>query len=180
MDLSNRNRFIFASNASCGRTIFPSWIVKGFSGSFQRGNSINQMSVCVLRLNIAVFWATCYQCPDGAENEIRKSAMESWNSWKMAQQRRSQPVWQRHQVLLYGNLSTQQMSTQHNGGHKHTVYIHGFPFMAPDPSPYISHYVTTLQQSQCSPSCLLQIEEECINVVGKVNVCWPKKRPQPK
>lgn len=53
MDLSNRNRFIFASNASCGRTIFPNWIVKGFSGSFQRGNSINQMSVCVLRLNIA-------------------------------------------------------------------------------------------------------------------------------
>lgn len=53
--------------------------------------------------------------------------MESRKSWKMARRRRSQPVCEPHRVLLYGNLSAQRLSTQHDGGRKHALYIHGFP-----------------------------------------------------
>lgn len=129
------------------------------SGSFQHGNSISVRSVCFSQIKYSsryhVFWAGCYQRIDGAENEIRRSVMESWNSWKTARRRRNQPVWQHHQVLLYGNLSAQQLSTQHNGGHKHALYIHGFPCTVQGPSPYVSCFQTTLQRSRHALSSLL-------------------------
>lgn len=122
----------FSSPLSAGaHGLFYKLDCKLTCGSFQRGNGISRRNVCFSQIKYSspyhVFWAGCHQRINGAENEIRSSVMESWNNWKMAQKRRNQPVWHHLRVLLYGNLAAQQLSTQHNEGHKHTLYIHGFP-----------------------------------------------------
>lgn len=105
-------------------------------------------SACFLQIKHGspyyVFWAGCYQRIDCTDNKIRRTKIAGrWAN-------RGEASLTRFQVQLHGDLSAQRVSSLHDGGHKHILYIHG---LVQDPSPYMTRRPFTLLSDMLSAVC---------------------------
>lgn len=146
-----------------GRTNSLKWIVKLTCGSFQRGNSISLRSVCFSPIKHSsrhpVFWAGCYRRVDGVENEIRGAKIAG--RWPNRGEASRCDCITGPCCMAISQPGGCQLSTME--GHKHALYIHGFPCMAQEPSPYVSCCPSTLQRALWHVCCGLKSGAQWVN-----------------